>query len=256
VPASLDRPAGAGTPDDDPAVATTRAGSGAHDAAAIGLPSGVGWPAGFDRPSRFGSLADLEHSLGIGSESTGNGHGPETTSLDAPTMSLPAIADRPTRDRTGGPATPGQREVPDEGPSTEDGLPRRVRQANLAPQLRRPAGAPQPEQDTQPIRSPEQIRSIMSALQHGTTRGRLDAARLEPPPSPAASPEAPEETGSNEAPSPGASFADAATVSFPALADDAFAAEEEAPGTGGDDAVDDRAAGSEPNDVTRPEKDA
>jgi signal transduction histidine kinase len=281
------RPTGTGTPDDAPAVT----GDEVPEDGTNGLPSGVGWPtgigspAGLDLPSRFGTLADLEHSLGIGREAKaegreskvegreskveGNGREPAVNaSLNAPTVSLPAIVDLPARNRT----TDGEKKAEtkaeskpetkagtkDDGPSTEDGLPRRVRQANLAPQLRRPAGAPQPEEDTQPLRSPEQIRSIMSALQHGTTRGRLDAAALESQPSPATTPQASGEQAKNgsEAPPEGASFADAATVSFPAIAHLAAAAEEETPGTGGDDAVDDRAAGSEPNEVTRPEKDA
>ncbi|GIE29149.1 hypothetical protein Ait01nite_021940 [Actinoplanes italicus] len=90
----------------------------------------------------------------------------------------------------------------------EDGLPRRVRQANLAPQLRAPVVEPE---STAPARSPEQVRSLMSALQLGTNRGRADAAR--------------EESGDSEAPVDGhaakpgdATISDAATVSFPALA--------------------------------------
>jgi signal transduction histidine kinase len=90
----------------------------------------------------------------------------------------------------------------------EDGLPRRVRQANLAPQLRAPVVEPE---STAPARSPEQVRSLMSALQLGTTRGRADAAR--------------EESADSETPVNGhaakpddATISDAATVSFPALA--------------------------------------
>jgi hypothetical protein len=195
---------------------------------------------------------------------------PGPAALDAPTMSLPAIVDLPKRDRTSsaetetaetaetanaetGNAETGNAETGSAGPSTEDGLPRRVRQANLAPQLRRPAGGPQPRENIQPHRSPEQIRSIMSALQHGTTRGRQDAARLKPSP-PDRSEQA---TEGNDVPSLGVSFADAATVSFPAIVHLAAAAEEETPGTGGDEAVgDDRPADAEQSDVTRPEKDA
>lgn len=58
---------------------------------------------------------------------------------------------------------------------SEDGLPRRVRQASLAPQLREPSGPqPDPEPEAPLGRSPEQIRARMSALQSGTRRGRLD----------------------------------------------------------------------------------
>jgi signal transduction histidine kinase len=114
------------------------------------------------------------------------------------------------------PAPPTETET-----ETEDGLPKRVRRASLAPQLRNTA----PE-DTQSLRSPEQIRNLMSALQRGTTRGRLDAAGI----------------GSG---GPWAGFAEAATVSLPVVRDRG---------------LDRNGAGPEQstgeNDATRPEKDA
>ncbi|GAA4598576.1 nitrate- and nitrite sensing domain-containing protein [Actinoplanes octamycinicus] len=55
-----------------------------------------------------------------------------------------------------------------------DGLPKRVRQASLAPQLRHPVVEPE---STAPQRSPEQVRTLMSALQLGTTRGRIQASK-------------------------------------------------------------------------------
>ncbi|HWS32649.1 MAG TPA: nitrate- and nitrite sensing domain-containing protein [Actinoplanes sp.] len=90
----------------------------------------------------------------------------------------------------------------------EDGLPRRVRQANLAPQLRQVVTDPDP---VAPPRSPEKVRSLMSALQSGTRRGRVDAARTE--------------AAGHAAEPAGASFDDAATVSFPALVDSTRAGE-------------------------------
>jgi len=67
------------------------------------------------------------------------------------------------------------------GTATEEthlGLPRRVRQANLAPQLRSQLGAESaapPREEAEPAaRSPEQIASMMSTLQAGWLRGRLD----------------------------------------------------------------------------------
>ncbi|SDT68821.1 sensor histidine kinase [Actinoplanes derwentensis] len=95
----------------------------------------------------------------------------------------------------------------------DDGLPRRVRQANLAPQLRQVVVDPEP---TGPARSPEQARSLMSALQSGTRRGRVDAARKG---SPASRPAVPEHAVEPV----GGTFDDAATVSFPALVDSARA---------------------------------
>ncbi|WP_169808784.1 sensor histidine kinase [Microtetraspora niveoalba] len=58
---------------------------------------------------------------------------------------------------------------------THAGLPRRVRQANIAPQLRetsQPLGAPV---QTTEERSPEQVRATFSAFQKGAQRGREDA---------------------------------------------------------------------------------
>jgi hypothetical protein len=85
---------------------------------------------------------------------------------------------------------------------SEDGLPKRVRQASLAPQLREPAAEPV----AAAARSPEQVRSIMSALQWGTNRGRLAAAGLDP---------------AGEPPKPGEAntMADAETVLIPVIRD-------------------------------------
>ncbi|NDZ81992.1 histidine kinase, partial [Streptomyces sp. SID10853] len=56
-----------------------------------------------------------------------------------------------------------------------DGLPRRVRQANLAPQLR---GAPAPPDEPAAVdddeRDADEVRSRMAALQRGWQRGRRD----------------------------------------------------------------------------------
>jgi anti-sigma regulatory factor (Ser/Thr protein kinase) len=71
------------------------------------------------------------------------------------------------------PSTPGESSDP-----TYRGLPRRVRQASLAPQLREDART-QPPADRAvaadlPLRSPEENRDLMSSLQHGWLRGRVD----------------------------------------------------------------------------------
>jgi signal transduction histidine kinase len=60
-------------------------------------------------------------------------------------------------------------------PVHENGLPRRIRQASLATQLRtrKPAEqGPDPHADIAPNRSPDTVRATMSALQRGWTRGR------------------------------------------------------------------------------------
>jgi signal transduction histidine kinase len=65
---------------------------------------------------------------------------------------------------------------------TDDGLPRRHRQANLAPQLRTTGpgadGAAAAEPKPVATRTPERMRAMMSSFQAGFTRGRRDAARL------------------------------------------------------------------------------
>ncbi len=58
---------------------------------------------------------------------------------------------------------------------TENGLPQRVRQASLAPQLRRPAGSPSPAHAAPSSRSPETARKVMSAFWRGWQRGQSDA---------------------------------------------------------------------------------
>jgi hypothetical protein len=167
----------------------------------------------------------------------------------------PAVAQEPA----GQSPEPGADEgAADQPEPTEDALPRRVRQANLVPQLRRPAAERQEE--TVRLRPPEQVRSLMSALQSGTARGRIDASRSRSD-HPGGQPGAPAEERPevehkliDRAPS-GTSFAEAATVSFPAIVNLAFGRDEEASGTGGD-AAGDRADGSEDSAATRPEKDA
>jgi hypothetical protein len=68
------------------------------------------------------------------------------------------------------------------GPETPDGLPRRVRQANLAPGLRNEDG-PSPsaaDEDADPTaRSPEQARATMAAYQNGWSLGRASSEPAE-----------------------------------------------------------------------------
>ena len=61
--------------------------------------------------------------------------------------------------------------------TTEVGLPRRVRQANLAGPLR----ADEVPAEVEPTpRGPEQVRTLMSAYQTGTRQGRADALHPDP----------------------------------------------------------------------------
>ncbi|MER7331531.1 MULTISPECIES: nitrate- and nitrite sensing domain-containing protein [unclassified Micromonospora] len=79
--------------------------------------------------------------------------------------------------RAGSTAAAGPARVPcPEQVRTESGLPVRVRQASLAPELRDEPAAGDDDEDT--VRPPEQVRRMMSSYQSGTRRGRTDAARL------------------------------------------------------------------------------
>ena len=90
------------------------------------------------------------------------------------------LASRPTTATGPMPSVPRRRAPipgrPDSVPmaDTHQGLPRRVRQANLSPHLRNgtaPAATPRREPES---RSPEQARNLLSSLQRGWERGRAD----------------------------------------------------------------------------------
>ena len=128
---------------------------------------------------------------------------PLTPMVEAPPATPPGLPSRsssgpsaglPSRPSSGPPAGLSSGPSVSVGPpaadrfeSTEDGLPRRVRLASLAPQLRNPVA--EADKAAAPVRSPEQVRSLMSALQLGTTRGRIDASRFRQEPQPAGGPE-------------------------------------------------------------------
>jgi hypothetical protein len=102
----------------------------------------------------------------------------------------------------------------------EDDLPRRVRQASLAPQLRDSQVRPPslPDVAIQTTRSPEETRVTMSAIQRGWERGRsvFDASGTDEPASAAVTPEAATASAAN-------STADTATPADTAPADTATA---------------------------------
>jgi hypothetical protein len=108
-----------------------------------------------------------------------------------------------------------------------------VRQASLAPQLRAPV---EEEADTVPSRSPEQVRSLMSALQRGTARGRLAAAGADPASAVPAQRKPAEHRTDETDPENlvnGRGFAEAATVSFPVVQNRPEPAGSDAPGRHG-----------------------
>ncbi|MEV5517695.1 nitrate- and nitrite sensing domain-containing protein [Streptomyces flaveolus] len=85
-----------------------------------------------------------------------------------------ALPSLPSR-RRGTPLTPS---APDDSAPGTDGsaLPRRVRQANLAPQLKRSAEQPTEERSGPADRDAEEVRSRMASLQRGWQRGRKENA--------------------------------------------------------------------------------
>ncbi|RKN34474.1 sensor histidine kinase [Micromonospora musae] len=106
---------------------------------------------------------------------------PEQAALEGPTVptGLPlavprAAADAPAPTRPEGGPLPSRTEPP----QTDSGLPVRVRQANIVPELRDDPAATVADEDEEMVRQPEQVRRMMSSYQKGTRRGRTEAARL------------------------------------------------------------------------------
>ncbi|WP_119728969.1 sensor histidine kinase [Thermomonospora amylolytica] len=104
----------------------------------------------------------------------------------------PQTADRPhsagepspaTAENSGSPMPENPHPVP-ETARTPGGLPMRVPQTNLVPQLRTEAPITAADEDAEEdedlLRSPEEIRRIVGAYQSGTRRGRSDAAKAAP----------------------------------------------------------------------------
>ncbi|KOX15804.1 histidine kinase [Streptomyces sp. NRRL F-6491] len=95
------------------------------------------------------------------------------------------------------PAPPVTDPAPPEAPAPFDGLPRRVRQASLAPQLReadRPARRDEatraaPEGRDSFERDAEEVRARMASMQRGWQRGRRDATDPDEPTAPGTTPE-------------------------------------------------------------------
>ncbi len=148
------------------------------------LPPNLTTPAGLASPTGPVSPASLHSDLpSVGNGRTANGNaltgaGPSFDGPllhdEEPTRVPPRVPSPRTAVEAMPAAAPVDEPAGDEQIGDEPLLPRRVRQANLAPQLRGPVA----EQVVAPTRSPEQVRSLMSALQQGTDRGRREAAGL------------------------------------------------------------------------------
>jgi signal transduction histidine kinase len=85
----------------------------------------------------------------------------------------------PQRDGSGPVGSDGQSGA---GQAADLGLPTRVRQASLAPQLRASERSNPAMEPTQPVHSPEAARDTMSALQRGWVLGRAEAGTQLPDP--------------------------------------------------------------------------
>jgi signal transduction histidine kinase len=127
---------------------------------------------GFDE-KRAGAFADF------------SGGGSGSSSSNGSTVNGLPIRERTTRDRTdhdGAPPADLARPPASSASvanGTHAGLPRRVRQASIVPQLRdgsQPLGAPTPDPEE---RSPEEARAVFSAFQAGARRGREDSEQPE-----------------------------------------------------------------------------
>jgi len=111
-----------------------------------------GWETGWDAASRGASPA-----------------APPRGAPQEPRESHETPREAPAGDRGGNGAPTRQTAAqPFKGPG---GLPRRIRQANLAPQLRQEA-EPEPSAEPNEERSPEETRALFSAFQAGARRGR------------------------------------------------------------------------------------
>jgi len=92
-------------------------------------------------------------------------------SLVAPATPPAGATDTPAPDRSQG-AAPLRLHRPPQEPAGSDDLPRRVRQASLAPQLReQQTGTPAPARHDEDERTPELVRDRMAAYRAGWVRG-------------------------------------------------------------------------------------
>ncbi|MFQ6330667.1 nitrate- and nitrite sensing domain-containing protein [Nocardia sp. CWNU-33] len=95
---------------------------------------------------------------------------PESAVLTAP-PEAPSVVEPPRPTPADGPRPSAP--TPHAGPDGRPALPRRHRQASIAPQLAQPAPVePVAEPGTERARSAEQARDLMSAIENGTRQGR------------------------------------------------------------------------------------
>ncbi|MEU7802600.1 nitrate- and nitrite sensing domain-containing protein [Micromonospora arborensis] len=101
-----------------------------------------------------------------------------------PSLGVPAVhhnAPHPPAptDATGEASSHSAQDLHAQEPQTPGGLPVRVRQRSIAPQLRDSSGPGEDSGDSEPARSPDRVRRMMTLYQKGSQRGRADAERLD-----------------------------------------------------------------------------
>ncbi|MFJ6073301.1 nitrate- and nitrite sensing domain-containing protein [Streptomyces sp. NPDC093065] len=136
-----------------------------------------------EQPARDSS----DEPAAAGADRTGHPAEPPTRAAELPALPARRRGDR-TGDRETGPAAERGGDVPrarEDAPAANAGpgaLPRRVRQASLAPQLRQ---SPEPPAESPPDpadRDADEVRSRMASLQRGWQRGRKENAADDDPP--------------------------------------------------------------------------
>lgn len=103
-------------------------------------------------------------------------------SASDPVETSPVRVPEPAPEPDAGPVAPSPAENAATDPDGKPRLPRRVKQANLAPQLRAdPDAEPTLTEHPTGDRSPEELRTKLSSLQRGWVRGRSDAEQIATP---------------------------------------------------------------------------
>ncbi|MEU8382203.1 nitrate- and nitrite sensing domain-containing protein [Streptosporangium sp. NPDC048865] len=128
-------------------------------------PAPAGWETGWDPASR-----EAPPNAPSSTSPPGSPQAPPEPPEPPEPHETPRDAQSRDKGGNGGPT----RQAAAQPPAGPGGLPRRVRQANLAPQLRQEPESAEPEPRTEPgeERSPDEVRALFSAFQAGARRGR------------------------------------------------------------------------------------
>jgi signal transduction histidine kinase len=159
TPVAASGTSGEGSLGDATRLRQERAAADAGEGAASSRPAPAEWPQAAGAPQ--------EHSEGRDGSAQAIGHPGDRG----------ALPDGPSDHAR--PSVPAE-ESTDAEAGTHEGLPRRVRQKSLVPQLRAERHARAPEEAPEDTRSPEQARAAIASLQAGWRRGRADTTMNKP----------------------------------------------------------------------------